>query len=118
LLGYDYKIEYKKGKENRVADALSRVKYFIQDLTSSAAVPVWATEIIGSYTSDDKCKQIIAALAVDPQSHPHYTFNKGLLRYKGKLFIGSNTQLRQSLLTSFMLLNLVATLGKEELIKD
>jgi hypothetical protein len=84
-----------------VVDALSRVKYFIQALTSSAAVPTWATEIIGSYTSDEKCKQLIAALAVDPQSQPHYTFNKGLLRYKSKLVIGANPELRQSLLTSF-----------------
>lgn len=27
LFGYNYKVEYKKGRENRAADALSRVKY-------------------------------------------------------------------------------------------
>ena len=30
LLGYNYTIEYKRGRENRVVDALSRVKYRLQ----------------------------------------------------------------------------------------
>lgn len=30
LLGYTYTVEYKKGKENRVVDALSRVKYLLR----------------------------------------------------------------------------------------
>ena len=36
-----------------------------------------------------------------PDSVPHYTLQKGLLRYKKKLVIGNNPSLRTSLLKSF-----------------
>ncbi|XP_073363438.1 uncharacterized protein [Aegilops tauschii subsp. strangulata] len=41
LSGYNFTVEYKKGKENRVVDALSRVKYVVSALTASAVTPTW-----------------------------------------------------------------------------
>ena len=39
LLGYNYILEYKKGKENLVADALSRVKHKLCSIITSVAIP-------------------------------------------------------------------------------
>jgi hypothetical protein len=50
LLEYDFTIEYKKGKENLVADALSR--QFNKLLAISVAKPMWIKDILASYTSD------------------------------------------------------------------
>jgi hypothetical protein len=101
LLGYKFTVEYKKGKENKVADALSRVKYALQTLATTAAVPVWIKEVVNSYKQDKKCSDLIAELAIAPTGHPPYTLTSGVLRYKGKILIGNNTDLRNSLLQAF-----------------
>lgn len=41
LLGYNYTIEYKKGKENKIADALSRAPHATKLLAISQLIPVW-----------------------------------------------------------------------------
>jgi hypothetical protein len=62
LLGLDYCIQYKKGTENKVADALSRRQdegelLFIR--TASTLVPTWTQEIIDSYQGDSHIVQLI-----------------------------------------------------------
>lgn len=101
LLGYNYTVEYKKGKENRVADALSRVKDSIRSLFTSAAVPTWVTEVRSSYDNDIKCKDIMAQTVVSNQAIPNYSFNNGIIRYKNKIYIGTNTALKNKLLSTF-----------------
>lgn len=100
LLGYSYTIEYKKGKENKVADALSRVKHRICSLFTSTAVPVWITEVTRSYINDGTCKEWMAKLTVAPGSGNNFSYNKGILRYKNKIVIGSNTELRDKIIQS------------------
>jgi hypothetical protein len=53
-------VEYKKGKENKVADALSRIKRKLVSMFTSAAIPISITDVTKSYTEDDKCKELIA----------------------------------------------------------
>lgn len=47
---------------------------------------------------DRKYKAIITELALDPQAHPNYTFQHGILRFKNEIVIGNNTSLRQDLI--------------------
>jgi hypothetical protein len=100
LLGYNYSLEYKKGKENKVADALSRVKHKLYEMFSSAAIPVWMTEVVKSYSEDVKCKELIEQLAMAPTALPNFTFSKGLLRYKQKIYVGSTAPLRKNIIDS------------------
>ena len=54
LLEFNYIIEYKKGKENKVADALSRRS--LKTMAISMAVPTWIEAVENSYANDDHCK--------------------------------------------------------------
>ena len=45
LLGYNYRVEYKKGKENKVADALSRAPHAQKLLTISSVIPAWIEQV-------------------------------------------------------------------------
>ena len=85
LLGYTFRIEYKKGKNNKVADALSRVKYRLQALIASQAQPVWLTEVVHSYVNDQRCKDLLSELAISDNAVPNYSLKQGLLRYKTEL---------------------------------
>jgi hypothetical protein len=69
-------------------------------MLTSAAVPVWVTEVAKSYEEDEKCKNLIQQLTVAPMGTPNTTFTNGLLRYKGKLIIGSSTALRDKIVSS------------------
>nr|CAD1840652.1 unnamed protein product [Ananas comosus var. bracteatus] len=60
LMGFNYTIAYKKGKENMAADALSRRE--VESGTSlaiTAIVPTWMSELEDSYKGDANCEQLI-----------------------------------------------------------
>jgi hypothetical protein len=64
LLGYSYKIEYKKGKENKTADALSRRPHSINAMALTTAIPLWVNEVLDSYIEDAKCKELEQQLRI------------------------------------------------------
>jgi hypothetical protein len=67
LLEFDFSIEYKQGKENIVADALSRKYDTSKDSCNaiSVAVPTWLTKVEKTYQQDEKCTQLLQELAVE-----------------------------------------------------
>jgi hypothetical protein len=100
LLGYDYKIEYKRGRENKAADALSRVPILDTCLAITTVVPKWIEEVRTSYEADEKCKDLIAKLTLDNTADANYTLKNGILRYKQKIVVGSNTAIKTQIITS------------------
>ena len=79
LLGLDYEIQYKKGVENQVIDALSRrheatPKMALRSCLAITTVkPGWIEELQRSYEGDLQCQDIMAQLLLDPTSHAEYT---------------------------------------------
>jgi hypothetical protein len=65
LMGLNYKIIYKKGADNKVADALSRVSSTnTYDLSALSVVkPLWLQEVQASYI-DPQSVQLLAGLSV------------------------------------------------------
>ena len=88
LLGYDFEIKYKPGRENRVADALSRKFQFAAISTVQFQDWVGLEEEV---MADDKLKAIIQDLLQNGNSQPGYQFKRGRLYYKTRLVLPSNS---------------------------
>jgi hypothetical protein len=89
LMGYNYTIEYKKGKDNKAADALSRKPNTESMRAISTVLPLWVNDVQTSYTGDSKCKELEEQLHIQADNVPHFSMTNGMIRYKGKLYIGS-----------------------------
>ena len=96
LLGYNYTVEYKKGNENKVADALSRAPHY-ELLALTCVIPAWIKQVSESYNQDKKCQDLITKLTIDSNSAPQCLD----LRFKGKVYIGNTGNLKQQLLATF-----------------
>lgn len=106
LLGFDFTVEYKRGRENRAADALSRRDWpetnsndsqtagSKDESTSMAAdemgnqaistlQPTWTRELISSYAQDQQLQQLIQQFQQGDLDSVQYQFHNGLLFYKG-----------------------------------
>ena len=95
LLGLQYRIIYKKGVDNRVADALSRRPHAPEScFAMSSAIPQWCAEIVAGYSSDPQAQLYTTQLAVDPSAVPNFTLQNGLLRYKDRIWLGNNKKLQ------------------------
>jgi hypothetical protein len=100
LLGYDYIIEFKRGRENKAADALSRSPDQQSLLRITSVVPKWIEDITSSYTTDAHCKDLIAKLTLDSNAAPNYTLKSGILGYKNKILVDPDLAPRTQLITT------------------
>jgi hypothetical protein len=94
LAGLQYKVVYKPGVSNAVADALSRHPAPLAQLQAiSASTPTWLADVVAGYVEDPESLQFLRELAVNPQAWPPFTLHNGVIRYSGRIWIGSNSQL-------------------------
>jgi hypothetical protein len=99
LLGLQYRIIYRKGIENGVADALSRVS---SPLCSAISViqPQWLKEVLLSYQGDPQAQDFLARLTNPFDEVPHYSLHDGIIHYDKQIWIGSSTTLRSKLIAA------------------
>ncbi|KAJ4807007.1 polyprotein [Rhynchospora pubera] len=103
LLGLDYVIEYKRGCDNKVADALSRrlndcAPTVSETMAVSELVPVWVTEIKQSYEQDQWIQDLIDKFQEGTLAKSIYSYNHGVLRYKSRICVGNAHNWRNKVL--------------------
>ena len=96
LLGYDYEIQYRPGRENSAADALSRRpasptlhNLFVPQLA------IWE-EIKHAATTDDY--MAVVSNLVQTQPEGPFTARNGLFFFKGRIVVPSDVTLRNKLI--------------------
>lgn len=101
LIGLNYRICYKRGNENRAADALSRKEHTAGDtvLFISECNPSWLEEVVQGYQSDPQAHQLLGELAIAKQKGP-FSLQRGLLRYHQRIWLGNNKTLQQRVIAA------------------
>jgi len=101
LMGFDYEICYKNGKENVVADRLSRISaaQIVAMLVSSVNSELLES-VKQSWQTDDKIQSILNRLS-SGESILRYSLSQGLLYENGRLAVGSNMKLRSHIIKLF-----------------
>ena len=104
LMGFDYEIMFKKGTDNAVADALSRLPNEVE-LFNLIATTTVNTDLMGriqeSWEQDAVLKEVIEKLQQGVVVKNKYEWVNQQLRRKGKLVVGNNMELRKEILTTF-----------------
>ena len=93
-------MEYKKGKENLVADALSRKFDNAPAMLTALTFPAdnWISTLRDSYSKDPKLQKLISDFAGHKLDETKYDMKDGLLFYKGRLYISDSSVLKNQLL--------------------
>ncbi|CAH9138635.1 unnamed protein product [Cuscuta epithymum] len=88
LLGYNFTIRYKPGKENKAADSLSRIPYL--KALSIVTCQEWEG-LEEELKADLKCQGLIQKIISQPDQYKDYKISKGLLYYRGRLVLPSSS---------------------------
>lgn len=106
LLGFDFEVEYKQGKDNKAADALSRIhtsdppkfptqqaimqtedadSNTAQNQAISISNPTWIEELKVAYSEDPFIQELLQQYHQGELDSEKYNFQHGLLFYKGMI---------------------------------
>jgi hypothetical protein len=96
LMGLQYRICYKKREENKAADALSHRVHPVdaEVMAISECRPAWLEEVLAGYVTDPQSQRLLAELDLHPDQGP-FSLTQGLIRYKGRIWLGENKVLQQ-----------------------
>jgi len=100
LMGLKFKIVYRQGKENTVADSLSRVGHLMALQAVATVQPAWIQEVVNSYTIDPAAQSLLIKLAVHSPDDNGFSLHQHLIRHHGKVWIGSNSALQTRLIAA------------------
>jgi hypothetical protein len=101
LMGLQFKIIYRKGRDNAAADALSRVTSLMLTHACSEVIPTWIQEVINSYATYQAAQKLLAQLAVTSPNEQGYSLHQGIIRRGDQIWIGENSSLRTRLISAF-----------------
>ena len=103
LMGFQFTVEYREGRTNKVADALSRVTEehtaTLQDISVLLSPDIAA--IGQEVLQDPSLLKIIEQLKTDTDSPSHFTYSHNQLRYKGRLVIPKGSAFIKTILSDF-----------------
>lgn len=95
-------LQYKKGIHNGAADSLSRRPNPSSQLFPVTVVqPSWLSTVQASYAKDDFAQKLLQKLALKPDSKGNYTLDHGLLRHKGRIWLGNDSALQRQIISAF-----------------
>ena len=100
LVGLQFKFQYRKGAENGAADALSRVGHLMSCNALSMAQSNWVQEVINSYETDAEAQALLQQLAIHSPDEKGFELHNGLIRNKGRIWIGANSAIRTKLISA------------------
>ena len=100
MLGYDFEIIYKKGKDNVVVDALSRKDEDVEGMLCAISLPqfVWIDEARIEWKQDQKACKIIQQLEDNPNSLGKFVWKNDLLWYQDRLYLCNSSRLKHKIL--------------------
>uniref|UniRef100_A0A0A9AFY1 Integrase catalytic domain-containing protein n=1 Tax=Arundo donax TaxID=35708 RepID=A0A0A9AFY1_ARUDO len=102
LMSLQYQLQYKQGQFNKVADALSRRTPTAESelVAISICKPAWLDTVIQSYQDDPFTKKLLLQFSLPKVVSSEYSLLDGVLRYKGRIWIGINSDIQHHIITA------------------
>jgi hypothetical protein len=95
-----FKIVYNKGKDNAVADALSRIGNVMNIQATFELQPVWMQEVLNSYKTDQTTQNLLVQLAVSTPNEKGFLLDKGIIKKGSRIWVGANSALQTKIITA------------------
>lgn len=91
---------YRRGVDNGVADALSRRQHAEVLLAISSPSYDWLATLQEWYSADPEASALLSQLVIDGNSRPPFTLQQGVIRYKNRIWLGSNSSLQHQVIAA------------------
>jgi hypothetical protein len=98
LLGMQYKVRYKQGTNNVVADALSRFPDNGELVAMSVSTPRWLEIVVESYLEDDQAKRLLTELSIVSPNNAGYSLHNGVIKHQDRIWLGNHAEAKKAIL--------------------